>query len=355
MHRVQLHPEVAQSLRDQAPIVALESAVATSGLPRDPIKLPPHLKIAGWNDAQPANLQLALAMERTVREAGAGPATIAVIDGTLKIGLDQVDLSRLATDPTADKASATDLAHAIATGATSGTTVSATLTACALTHSAPSTQHSALPGFRVLATGGIGGVHRNWQQLPDISHDLRALSHTPVCVVCSGAKSILDLPATLEALETLGVPVIGYRTHSFPQFQCRSSNDLPLRACVDDVQSAARLCIEHWSTLGLRSAIILANPVPDEFAIDRAEFEQAVASAERLASSRTSGGTSGGISGGTPGGGSARTPFLLAEIARLTSNRSLHANLALLINNARLAAEVAIALVQTIQSDHPAR
>jgi pseudouridine-5'-phosphate glycosidase len=281
-------------------------------------------------------------MQRALREGGAVPATVAIIEGELRIGLDEAELIALAEDRCAGKAASGDLAFVMSNGGTAGTTVSATLLACAFTHSphprhqgptsAGLTEPGSLTGIRVFVTGGIGGVHRHWQQRPDISADLWALATTPVCVVCSGAKSILDLPATLEALETLGVPVSGYRTNCFPQFVCAGSDDLPVRQRSDDVDGVARMCTLHWSTLGSRTGIVLANPVSDQFALDSTELERAVGQAQHLASSR-------GIAQ------AARTPFLLSELARLTDNRSLDANLALLIDNARLAAELAVALV----------
>src|SRR6185503_3131091 len=193
-------------------------------------------------------------------------------------------------------------------------------------------------GIRVFATGGIGGVHRNWQTTPDVSADLHAIASSPVLVVCAGAKSILDLPATLEMLETLGVPVIGYRTSVLPRFQCKGDASLALHQRVEHARDVARVCHAHWVTLRRRSGIILVNPVPDEFAMDVGELEQAIDAAERAAISQSM-------------TGAARTPFLLAEIARLTQGRSLHANIALLINNARLAGEVALQLHRRIPEE----
>jgi pseudouridine-5'-phosphate glycosidase len=333
MDHVRIHPEVRDAIESGAPVVALESAVITCGLPCEPMKLPRDLDAAAseWNASEPANLELARAMHRAVREAGDGcgaiPAIVAIIDDTLRIGLTDDDLVRVAADPRAAKAAATDLAFILAAGGTAGTTVSATLAACALTQGG---EHASSlgTGIRVLATGGIGGVHRNWQQLPDISADLRALATTPVCVVCSGAKSILDIPATLEALETLGVPVIGFGSDWFPQFLCTGENELRLSKRMDDARTIGAACALHWSTLGSRSAIVLANPVPQRFAMNAGELAAAIEQAERLAATD-------GISGGQ------RTPFILAELARLTHGASLHANLALLLANARLAGELA--------------
>jgi pseudouridine-5'-phosphate glycosidase len=336
-------------LADGIPVVALESAVITAGLPREPVKLSSRLQIDGWRANQPINLELARAMERTVRSAGAVPATVAVVDGSLCIGLSEHEIERLASDPNAGKAAITDLAHTLTPAFSqrergtinAGTTVSATLAACALTQSPPRplTPAPSHPScIRVFATGGIGGVHRDWRKAPDISADLRAIASTPVCVVCSGAKSILDLPATLEMLEALNVPVLGYRTHLFPQFQSTGTSDLRVRLRVDDPQRAAQICRTHWETLHSQTGIVLANPVPEAFAVDAVEMTLADDAAERLARQHDI-------------NGPLRTPFLLNEIARLTENRSLEANLALLVNNARLAAEVAIAMQESGTAD----
>jgi pseudouridine-5'-phosphate glycosidase len=321
LNHILIHPEVAEAINDNRPVVALESAVITCGLPRESMPLPAGLEAPEWNATSPLNLETARAMERTVRINNAVPATVAIIEGTLRVGMDDEDLIRLASDQEAGKASTPDLAAAMVANATAGTTVSATLTACALTQSK----------IRCFATGGIGGVHRNWTSSPDISADLRALASTPVCVICAGAKNILDLPATLEALQMLGVPVVGYRTSAFPQFHCVGDDTLELTHCVDDAQAAARLCVLHWTVLHQTSAVMLANPVPVKFALDANEANAAVERAEEQAGRL---GTS----------GAQRTPFLLSELSRLTNGRSLIANLALLINNASLAARVAVAM-----------
>lgn len=334
-----IHDEVASALREGKPVVALESAVITAGLPREPVALSSRLKIDGWRNDQPVNLELARAMERAVRAGGAIPATIAVVDGQLQIGLSSNKLERLALDALAGKASITDLASTLTPSVSqrergkinAGTTVSATLAACSLADSGRKPQASGNCPIPVFATGGIGGVHRDWAKHPDISADLRAIATTPVCVVCSGGKSILDLPATLETLEALNVPVLGHGTYLFPQFQSLGTTDLRVRLKVDDAREAAALCNTHWRTLRQATGVLLANPVPIELAIDAVEMTLAVDLAEREAKKR-------GVIGAM------RTPFLLNEIARLTNNKSLEANLALLVSNARLAAEVATAL-----------
>ena len=337
MQSLRIHPEISEALRNNTPIVALESAVLTHGLPRTATSLPDGLQIEGWREDQPSNLELARAMSRCVRQEGALPAVTAIVQGTLHVGLDDEQLIGLAQHENPAKAASHNMAALLAEGRTAGTTVSATLMACALANRA--SPHAARPPLRVFATGGIGGVHRNWQQLPDISADLRALASTPVCVVSSGAKSILDLPATLEALETLGVPVLGYQTDFFPQFQCaapqddaQARNPLRLSQRVDDIQAAAAICKLHWDALHAGSSVLLANPAPREFALNPIEFENAVQAAEARA-----------IAEGVCG--AARTPFLLNEIARHTKNRSVYANLALLISNARLAARLAMRLL----------
>jgi pseudouridylate synthase len=329
-----IHPEIKEALDTGRPIVALETAVVTHGLPRTPTKLPRELLIDGWNSAESTNLALARAMSRCVRSEGAIPAAIAIINGQLTIGITDEQLIQLAANTNAHKASSSSMASIMARGESAGTTVSATLNACSVVNSpkgATGRPDKADPCvLRFFATGGIGGAHRNWQQLPDISADLRALSHTPVCVVCAGAKSILDLPATLEMLESLGVPVVGFQTECFPQFQCAGDDSLKLSQRVDDVQTAARVCELHWSTLKSNSAVILAKQPPEEFAMKPADLERAIIAAESLATSRAI-------------AGAARTPFLLEEIARQTQNHSLFANLALLIGNAKLAARIACA------------
>ena len=337
MHSIRIHSEVEDALRDGAPVVALESAVITAGLPHEPLPAASILRtmeesfqrftgLTDWAWEDPVNLELACAMERAVRNAGAVPATIAIIEGDLCIGLHDDELVMLATDKCAGKASVTDLASIMTAGGTAGVTVSATLAAIAVVH-----RHSSSANPSVFATGGIGGVHRNWQRVPDVSADLRQLANTRACVVSSGAKSLLDLPATLETLESLGVPVVGYRTDCFPQFQCPGDASLPLRAGVDDAQRAAQLCRAHWDSLHVAGGVLLCNPVPEEFAMRADELEAAVQQAESAASAKQI-------------AGAQRTPFVLAEIARLTDGRSLDANLALLLSNAQLAGQLAVSL-----------
>jgi pseudouridine-5'-phosphate glycosidase len=308
--------EVRDALALGGPVVALETAVLTHGLPREPAtELPPV--VADHPDfavGVPLNLSLSLAMERAVRTHGAVPATIAIVDGALRVGCTRGDLERLATDRDARKASVRDLGPLCAARACAGTTVSATLVACGLA------------GIRHFATGGLGGVHRGFAHTLDISADLGTLSRTPTCVVSSGAKSILDLKATLEALETLGVPVIGFGTATFPEFT-DGVGTLPLHATVSGAKDAAAACRAHWSLLP-NVGIVLANPCPTAHALDHGG---SAAMADELAAQAIASGIDGNLV----------TPWLLAQVAARTNGQSLDANIALLLDNARVAALVA--------------
>jgi pseudouridine-5'-phosphate glycosidase len=285
--------------------VALETSVVAHGLP------PPH------------NLEAARRCARAVREAGALPAFVAVIGGQIVVGASDEDLARLA-DPARKpaKAGSRDLAALCASGADAGTTVSAT---CAI---------AAQAGLRVFATGGIGGVHRFVWPSPtladvlDISSDLVEMSRRPVCVVSAGPKAILDVPATAEALETLGVPVIGYRTSELPAFYTEGSG-IALEHRVEDAAQMAKLLRVHWDGLGFGTGVLLAVPPPAP--LPGAEIEAAISAALAEAHTRR-----------LPG--KEVTPFLLSRVAEATEGRSVRANLLLLENNARVAAEVAVAL-----------
>lgn len=294
----ELHPEVAQAQRDGQPVVALESTLITHGLP--------------W----PVNLETAREAEAAVRAAGAVPATIAVLDGQPTIGLDANQLEGLARNRDVLKASRRDLALAIVQGRTAATTVASTLY---LAHRA---------GIRVFATGGIGGVHRGASQTWDISADLGDLARFPVAVVCAGAKSILDLPATLEWLETAGVPVLGFETDTFPAFYVRSSGERVL-ARLDEPRQIAALLQMHWQLDG--AGVVVAQPIAADVALSDQEFAAAFTDAERQAAAA-------GIRGKEV------TPYLLARIAEFTGGRSLPANRALIVANARLAARIAAGL-----------
>lgn len=294
-----LHEEVRAALGAGRPVVALESTLIAHGLP--------------W----PVNVETARAAEAAVRAAGAVPATVAVWQGRLTVGLSEEQLLGLAQGKDVLKASRRDLAVAVAQGRTAATTVAATMY---LAHRA---------GIRVFATGGIGGAHRGDTSKWDVSADLIELARTPVAVVCAGAKSILDLPRTLEILETHGVLVVGYGTDEFPAFYTRSSGE-PVTTRVDDPDQAARLLAAHWALEG--AGVVLAQPVASEAALERGEVERAVAEAEARA-------TGAGVRGPEV------TPFLLARLAELTEGRTLRANQALVVANARLAARLARAVV----------
>ncbi len=318
--RITISKEVSQAMRSGRPVVALESAVITSGIPRTPLDKQPRCDASGWNPGQPINLEVARLMERTIRDHGAIPATVAVLDGHLWVGLDDAQLTRLAGDPEAGKVSAGGLAEALRSGQAAGTTVSATLVAC----------HRVGP-IRVFATGGIGGVHRNWQTHPDVSGDLEQLSRTQTCVVCAGAKSILDLPATLERLETLNIPVIGFQTDYFPRFHCLGDDSLTVPLRLDSVDQVASVCQTHWTDLGQASGVLLTNPIAAEFTLEPEMLESAIIRAEHAARRE-------GVSGPE------LTPFLLARLNAETSGQALEANIALLAGNASLGAQLAVVL-----------
>jgi len=293
-----LGAEIADALADRHPVVALESTIIAHGMP------------------YPDNLATARALEDAVRQAGALPATIAIFDGRIHVGLDAPGLERLAGDPAIAKASRRDLPLLVATGRSGATTVAATMVA------------AHLAGIRVFATGGIGGVHRGVEDSLDISADLPELARTPVAVVCAGAKSILDLPRTLEFLETWSVPVIGYRADSFPAFWVRSSG-LPVTLRADNPAEVAAI-LRAQDRLALGHGTVIANPIPEAEALPADEIDRAIATALEEAASR-------GIAG------KETTPFLLARIVELTGSRSLQANIALARNNARTAGEIAVA------------
>ena len=293
-------PEVAAALAASAPVVALESTIVAHGMP--------------W----PRNLETARALESEVRAQGAVPATIAVLDGRLCVGLDAAALERLATDREISKVSRRDLAAHVARRESGATTVAATMAI------------AAMAGIRIFATGGIGGVHRGVEATMDVSADLYELGRTPVAVVCAGAKSILDIPRTLELLESLGVPVLGYRTGDFPAFYARSSGRPVDRRCESAGEIAALLDAQFRLGLG---GVLVANPIPPEHALDAATMEGTIAEAIRAAEA-------GGI------GGQALTPYLLGRLNAVTKGASLAANIALARNNARLAGEIAAAFAR---------
>jgi len=294
---ISIAPEVEQALESRSPVVALESALITHGF------------------APPANRAVTERMMDAVRSEGAIPAVCAVLDGMARVGLSEEEMAHLASSRTAIKISLRDLAVACSRRLTGGTTVAASIH---LAHRA---------GIGVLATGGIGGVHRGHPE--DVSADLPALAVTPIVVVCSGAKSILDLPRTLQVLETHAVPVLGYRTDEFPAFYARSSG-LRADARVDAPADVARAAHVH-TALGLKVALLLCVPVPEGMGMRMEEAEALIAQATAEADAE-------GVRGGD------LTPFLLRRMSELSDGRTERANVALLESNARVAAQVARAL-----------
>jgi pseudouridine-5'-phosphate glycosidase len=289
--------KLIQAMEIGSPIVALESAVITHGLPH------------------PENLNLAREMETVVSEHGAEPATVALVEGKIQIGLSDSQLETLANLAETRKISLRDFGIALSKGLSGGTTVAATLFAAAAV------------GIKVFATGGIGGVHRGAPF--DVSADLQQLGKSPVVVVCAGAKSILDLHATHEVLETQGVPVIGYQTDEFPAFYTRSSG-LSVDLRVESPEEVAQIALKSWEA-GLRSAVLLVVPPPEETSLPPEKMENAVQTALAEAGARHVHGAD-------------TTPFLLQRVSELTGGESLQSNLALLRNNARVAAMTAAAI-----------
>ncbi|WIG57483.1 MAG: Pseudouridine 5'-phosphate glycosidase [Ktedonobacterales bacterium] len=288
--------QVRAALVEGRAVVALESTVIAHGLPR------------------PANLEVARAMEDAVRAEGAVPATVALLDGQIVVGLNDAEIERLGSEEQVLKASRRDLAPALARRATAATTVAGTL-ACA-----------ALAGIRVFATGGIGGVHRGAVSSFDVSADLIELSRAPVLTVCAGAKAILDLPLTLEYLETHGVPVVGFQTDELPAFYSRASGlRTPHRA--DTAQEVAATAYAQWAS-GVGGGLLVTCPIPEAFALPSDAIEKAITTALREAVEQ-------GVHG------PATTPFLLARVAELTGGESVAANRALLLNNAMWAGRFA--------------
>ena len=300
---IDVRPEVARALDLGAAVVALESTVVAHGLP------------------PPQNLEAAERMTAAVREEGAVPATVAVLRGSLVVGASAEEVALLAKGADVAKATTRDLAALTASGSAGATTVAATAFA------------AGRAGVAVMATGGIGGVHRGGERSMDISADLAEVGRTPVAVVCSGAKAVLDLSLTLEALESLGVPVVGYGTGSFPAFYTRSSG-LELEHRVDSPEAAARLMAQQ-RRLGLPGGILFCNPPPADAAPRSAEVESLVTAAVQAADEK-------GIRGKDV------TPFLLGYLATESAGRTLAVNLALLEDNARVAARIAVAYASSI-------
>jgi pseudouridine-5'-phosphate glycosidase len=300
---------VARALADSAPVVALETTIITHGLP------------------YPTNIEAARRVEQAIGEEGAVPATIGVVRGRVRVGLSADALESLARGP-ADKIQARSLALALQRQSTGGTTVSATMEIA---------RHCGIPVF---ATGGIGGVHRDVERTGDISEDLHALARCPVAVVSSGAKAILDLPRTVEALETLGVPVVGYQTEGFPAFyHPGSSLEIPR---VDGVAEIAGLMLHTWQTLRLCKGVLVCNPPPAEVELPPAQVAGWIDQALAEAVDR-------GITG------KAVTPFLLAFLDRASRGATVRTNVALAESNARLASRIAVAYCRRMQESRSRR
>ena len=290
-------PEISAAIRDGKPVVALESTILSHGMP------------------YPDNLAFAAEVERIVRAEGAVPATMAIIDGVLKVGLTQDELELMCKGEGVAKVSRRDLPIMVAEKRTGATTVASTMIL------------ASLAGIRVFATGGIGGVHRGAEKTMDISADLQELANTPVCVVCAGAKQILDIGRTLEYLETMGVPVIGVGTEEFPAFYCRRSGHRLDYAAKDAAEIAAILKAK-WA-LGLEGGVLIANPISEEDGLDFGYMEGVIDTALAAADAA-------GVHGKDI------TPFLLAKVKELTGGESFKSNVSLALNNARVAAQIAV-------------
>lgn len=290
--------DVEEAVRKNLPVVALESTIISHGMP------------------YPENLETALAVEKVVLDAGATPATIAILDGVIHIGLDKDALTRFAQSKNIRKVSQRDLAYVMSQGLSGGTTVATTM------------YLAWMHGIHVFATGGIGGVHRGAETSFDISADLQAFASTPITVVSAGAKAILDLPKTLEYLETMGVPVVGYQTDDFPAFY-HSKSGLKLSLRCDDPHAVANI-MKLQKTLNLNQGILIANPIPTAFEMDARTINHAIQSASKEAEDQHIKGAS-------------LTPFLLARVKTLTGGDSLKSNIALVKHNAKIASDIAIA------------
>ncbi|MDY4785139.1 pseudouridine-5'-phosphate glycosidase [Pygmaiobacter massiliensis] len=297
MDYLSITPEIQKAIAAGKPVVALESTILSHGMP--------------W----PENKSFAHEIEDIIRAEGAVPATIAVIGGKLKVGLTPDELDLMCKNENVAKASRRDLPIFLTTGQTAATTVATTMIV------------AAMAGISVFATGGIGGVHRKGEVTMDISADLQELAHTPVTVVCAGAKMILDIGRTLEYLETMGVPVLGMRTSEFPSFYCKSSGfGVDYRAETET--EVAKIMANKWN-VGLTGGVLVGNPVPDEYALDFGEMSAVVDQALAAAEAK-------GVHG------KEITPFLLAYIAEHTHGTSLNTNIQLAYNNARVASRIAV-------------
>ncbi len=294
---IDISPAVQQAFEERKAVVALESTIIAHGMP------------------YPENKDTALKLESIIRSKGAEPATIAILQGRIKVGLTSEELEYLATEPQVAKASRRDIAFLVSQKKDAATTVAATMIG------------AQLAGIKFFATGGVGGVHRKAQETFDISADLQELAHTSVAVVSAGVKSILDIPLTLEYLETYGVPVIGVNTDEFPAFYTRTSGSkTPIN--LQSTQDIARLLYTHWD-LGFTSGALIANPIPEAYSMDKEEIDKIIDRAIQEADQA-------GIQG------KELTPFLLNRIKELTEGNSLFSNIQLVYNNAAVAAEIAV-------------
>lgn len=291
-----IHPEVQSALDAGKPVVALESTIIAHGMP------------------YPDNVTTAKQVEAVIREHGAIPATIAIINGVCKVGLTEPELEMIASATNVAKVSRRDIGLVLSKNSLGATTVASTM------------YIAALAGVHVFVTGGIGGVHRGAETSMDISADLEELGQTNVAVICAGAKSILDLPLTLEVLETKGVPVVGYQTDVLPAFYTRES-DIPIPIRLDHAKDIASLMNAHWQ-MGIPSGVLVTNPIPEAFSMPKELIDAAINQALTDA-------TNNGVSGKDV------SPFLLAAIKELTGGSSLKANIELVLNNARLGAQIA--------------
>lgn len=298
---IDISPEVLDALNTKKPVVAMESTILSHGMP------------------YPDNLGFAAQVEETVRSEGAVPATMALIGGKVKIGLNRDDLGIMCRADNVGKVSRRDFATYLASGKTGATTVASTMM-CAK-----------LVGIKVFSTGGIGGVHRRGEVTMDVSADLQELGNSAVCVVCAGAKQILDIGRTLEYLETMGVPVIGYKTDRFPAFYCPDSG-YGVDYAAKDAADIARI-IKISSDLGLKGGMLVGNPVPQEYAMDFSYMESIIEKAMVEADAA-------GVKG------KEITPFLLAKIVELTGGESLATNIQLALNNAKVASKIAVELAK---------
>ena len=306
MHKyLSITPEIEEALKNGTPVVALESTILSHGMP------------------YPENLEFAHKVEEVIRAEGAIPATMAVIGGKLKVGLNSEELEIMCRAENVGKMSRRDIPVYLATGKTGATTVATTMLI------------ASLAGIRVFATGGIGGVHRGGENTMDISADLQEFANTPVAVVTAGAKQILDIGRTLEYLETFGVPVLGFRTDEFPAFYCRTSG-YKLDYCCQDEEEIAKIMNTKWE-LGMKGGLVIGNPIPEEYALDFNEMEEVINNAIKLAEEKHIRGKN-------------ITPFLLATIKDMTKGVAFASNVQLALNNAKIAARIAVKY-QELQKD----